>query len=79
MKVGTIHTPATLNGGYPYFGQPVTLYTDKVHPDPKGMCHACHTLAELGLQEGHPTFTRPDFKGGTYEAALFPIPVAEKH
>ena len=74
MQVGTTHTPATQKGGYPFYGQPVPLYTDNMRPDPAGMCHACYTVAELGLPEGHPTLTRPDYKGGTYEAALFPIP-----
>lgn len=74
MKVGTIHTPATLSGEYPFCGQPVDLYTSLMRPDPAGMAHACHTVTELGLPKNHPTFTRPDGKGGTYEAALFPIP-----
>ena len=69
-SIKTIHTPATLKGGYPFFGQPVNLYTCASHP---GQCHACYTVEELGLPADHPTFTRPDYKGGTYEAALFPI------
>lgn len=71
-KVGTIHTPNTKKGGYPYYGNPVNLYLGE--GDPAGMCHACEEPAELGLPESHPTIRRPDLGGGFYMAALFPIP-----
>lgn len=61
-KVGTIHTPNTKKGGYPYYGNPVNLYLGE--GDPAGMCHACEEPAELGLPESHPTIRRPDLGGG---------------
>jgi len=74
MKVGTIHTPATKNTGYPFYGQPVDIHADTTGINPPGMAHANYSPAELGLTSDHPVAIRPDLSGGTYTAALFPMP-----